>query len=105
MQVVDRQNTSTGKLQELYASFSSKLGWYGGGVIADGALADFVVVRDDTVRTVGSRAGQILYTATAADVATVVVAGAVVAERGEHARLGPVAPLFRDVFDTLRVDR
>ena len=29
------------------------LGWFGGGVIAEGALADFVVVRDDTVRTVG----------------------------------------------------
>jgi signal transduction histidine kinase len=33
MQIVERQNTSTGKLQELYDSFSSKLGWYGGGFV------------------------------------------------------------------------
>ena len=80
------------------------LGWFGGGVLAAGALADFVVVRDDTVRTVGSRAGQIVYTATAADVDTVVVGGKVVVERGEHVRLGPVAPLYRDAFDALRGD-
>jgi formiminoglutamate deiminase len=81
------------------------LGWFGGGVIAEGALADFVVVRDDTIRTVGSRAGQIVYTASAADVATVVVGGQVVVDRGEHQRLGSVAPLFRDAFDALRVER
>ena len=81
------------------------LGWFGGGVIAEGALADFVVVRNDTIRTVGSRAGQIAYSATATDVATVVVGGQVVVERGEHQRLGPVAPLFRDAFDALRVER
>ncbi|MEP6648835.1 MAG: formimidoylglutamate deiminase [Lapillicoccus sp.] len=81
------------------------LGWFGGGVLAKGALADFVVVRDDTVRTVGSRTGQIVYTATAADVATVVVGGQVVVDRGEHQRLGPVAPLLRDAFDALRVER
>ena len=81
------------------------LGWFGGGVIADGALADFVVVRDDTIRTVGSRAGQIVYSATAADVATVVIGGQVVVDRGEHQRLGSVALLFRDAFDALRVER
>jgi formiminoglutamate deiminase len=81
------------------------LGWFGGGVLAEGALADFVVVRDDTIRTVGSRAGQIVYTASAADVATVVVGGQVVVDRGEHQRLGPIAPLFRDAFDTLRVEK
>jgi formiminoglutamate deiminase len=81
------------------------LGWFGGGVIAEGAMADFVVVRDDTIRTVGSRAGQIVYTATAADVSTVVVGGQLVVDRGEHQRLGPIAPLFRDAFDALRVER
>ncbi len=81
------------------------LGWFGGGVLAEGALADFVVVRDDTVRTVGSRAGQIAYTATAADVSTVMVDGQLVVDRGEHLRLGPIAPLFRDAFDALRVER
>ncbi|HEU5000728.1 MAG TPA: formimidoylglutamate deiminase [Lapillicoccus sp.] len=81
------------------------LGWFGGGVLAEGALADFVVVRDDTIRTVGSRAGQIVYTAGAPDVSTVVVGGQVVVDRGEHQRLGSVAPLFRDAFDALRVER
>ncbi|MBX6322130.1 MAG: HAMP domain-containing histidine kinase [Rhodospirillaceae bacterium] len=33
MRIVDRQNTSTGKLQEMYESFSSKLAWYGGGFV------------------------------------------------------------------------
>ena len=80
------------------------LGWFGGGVLAAGALADFVVVRDDTVRTVGSRASQIIYSATAADVDTVMVGGRLVVERREHLRLGPIAPLFRDAFDLLRDD-
>jgi two-component system, cell cycle sensor histidine kinase PleC len=33
MLIMERQNTSTGKLQELYQSFSSKLVWYGGGFV------------------------------------------------------------------------
>lgn len=78
------------------------LGWFGGGTIAVDALADFVVVRDDTVRTVGSRAGQVIYTATAADVSTVVIDGHLVVDRGQHQRLGPIAPLFRDAFDAIR---
>ncbi len=78
------------------------LGWFGGGALAPAALADFVVVRDDSVRTIGSRASQIIYSATAADVDTVVVAGQVIIERGVHLRLGPIAPLFRDAFDLLR---
>jgi len=78
------------------------LGWFGGGVLAAGALADLVAVRDDTIRTVGSKASQIVYSATAADVHTVMVAGRLVVERGEHLRLGSVAPLLRDAFDLLR---
>ena len=78
------------------------LGWFGGGVLAVGALADLVVVRHDTVRTVGSKASQIIYSATAADVDTVMVGGRLIVERGEHLRLGSVAPLLRDAFDLLR---
>ena len=78
------------------------LGVPDGGALAAGRLADFVVVRDDTVRTIGARPAQILYAATAADVDTVVVGGQVVVERGEHVRLGPVAPLFRDALDLMR---
>lgn len=78
------------------------LGWFGGGVLTAGALADLVVVRNDSVRTVGSKASQIVYSATADDVDTVMVAGKVIVERGEHLRLGSVAPLLRDAFDVLR---
>ncbi len=81
------------------------LGWDDGGALAVGHLADLVAVRDDTVRTVGVRAGQIPYAATAADVHTVIVGGVVVVERGEHVRLGSVGPLFRDAFDILREER
>ena len=61
--------------------------------LAPGALADLVTVRTDTVRTVGARPGQLLHAAGAPDVDTVVVAGRVVVEHGEH-RLGPVAGLL-----------
>ena len=54
----------------------TSLGWAGGGVIAAGAPADFVVVRTDTVRTAGADPAQIAFAATAADVDRVVVAGA-----------------------------
>jgi len=78
------------------------LGWFGGGVLAAGGLADLVVLRPDSVRTVGSKASQIIYSATAADVDTVMVAGRLVVERGEHLRLGSVGPLLRDAFEVLR---
>ena len=70
----------------------ASLGW-DGGRIAEGALADFVVVSTDSVRTVGSRADQLVYAATAGDVCRVVVNGETLVEDGEH-RLGPVAPLL-----------
>ncbi len=78
----------------------ASLGW-DGGRLAPGALADFVVVRDDSPRTVGSRADQVAYAATASDVRMVVVGGEVVVRDGQH-RLGPVAPLLRHAFDRLR---
>ena len=39
------------------------LGWPEGGRIAEGALADFVVVRADSVRTAGARPDQIVFAA------------------------------------------
>jgi formiminoglutamate deiminase len=68
------------------------LGW-DGGRIAEGALADFLVVSTQSVRTVGSRSDQLVYAATASDVCRVVVNGETLVEDGEH-RLGPVAPLL-----------
>lgn len=78
----------------------ASLGWPGGGELAVGAPADFVAVRTDTVRTAGSRPDQIVYTATAADVDCVVVAGRTVVAEGEH-HLGPVAALLSAALEPL----
>ncbi|GAA2093332.1 formimidoylglutamate deiminase [Microlunatus panaciterrae] len=77
------------------------LGWPEGGRIVAGALADFVVVRTDTVRTTGSAPEEIIFAATSADVDQVVVGGETVVRNGVH-RLGPVAPLLRDALEMLR---
>ena len=69
------------------------LGWPGGGRIADGALADFVVIRSDTVRTTGARPDQIAYAATAADVDKVFVGGQLIVRDGQH-QLGSPARLL-----------
>jgi formiminoglutamate deiminase len=76
------------------------LGWSEGGRIADGAHADFVVVRSDSVRTTGARADQIAYAATAADVDQVVVAGQVIVRGGRH-QLGSPAALLAAALDQL----
>jgi len=76
------------------------LGWSEGGRIAEGALADFVVVRSDSVRTTGARPDQIAYAATAADVDQVVVAGQVIVRDGQH-RLGSPALLLTAALDQL----
>jgi formiminoglutamate deiminase len=76
------------------------LGWSEGGRIADGAHADFVVVRSDSVRTTGARPDQIAYAATAADVDQVVVAGQVIVRDGQH-RLGAPARLLAAALDQL----
>jgi formiminoglutamate deiminase len=76
------------------------LGWADGGTVTPGALADFVVVRTDSVRTAGIRPAQVAYAATGADVDRVVVGGRTVVRDGEH-RLGPVAPLLREALGPL----
>lgn len=60
------------------------LGWYDAGSIAVGRRADLVSVRLDTVRTAGSLPEQIVLSATAADVDTVVVDGEVVVSGARH---------------------
>jgi formiminoglutamate deiminase len=77
------------------------VGWPEGGRIADGALADFVVVRSDSVRTTGARPDQIAYAATAADVDQVVVSGQAIVRGGQH-RLGAPARLLTAALDQLR---
>jgi formiminoglutamate deiminase len=76
------------------------LGWPEGGLIADGALADFVVVRSDSVRITGADPDQIAYAATAADVDQVVVAGRVIVRDGQH-QLGSAAQLLAAALDQL----
>jgi formiminoglutamate deiminase len=76
------------------------LGWPEGGRIADGALADFVVIRRDSVRTAGARPEQIGFAATAADVDHVVVGGKVIVSDGQH-RLGSPARLLTAALDQL----
>lgn len=79
------------------AGGAAALGWPAAG-IAPGGLADLVSVRTDSVRLAGRDldgsgadeiAARIVFAAGAADVDTVVVGGSVVAEGGEHVRLGP----------------
>jgi formiminoglutamate deiminase len=76
------------------------LGWSDGGRIAEGAHADFVVVRSDSVRTTGAHADQIAYAATAADVDLVVVAGQAIVRDGRH-RLGSPAALLTAALEQL----
>jgi formiminoglutamate deiminase len=64
------------------------LGWDDAGRIEVGARADLVAVRLDTVRTSGSEPAQILLTASAPDVATVIVDGTVVVSGGRHPLVG-----------------
>lgn len=59
---------------------------------------DHIVVRTDSVRTIGSRVAQLPLTATAADIVEVHVNGARVATNGIHARLGDPAELFAQFF-------
>jgi len=77
------------------------LGWYDGGSLSPGMLADFITVDLESTRTAGSKAAEVIYTANASDVLTVVVGGRVVVDEGRHA-FGPVAPLIREALTMLR---
>ncbi len=69
------------------------IGWPDAGRLAAGARADLVAVRLDTPRTAGSAPEQVLLSAGAADVDTVLVDGRVVVERGHH-MLGDVGAML-----------
>jgi formiminoglutamate deiminase len=76
------------------------LGWPDGGRMTDGALADFVVIRSDSVRTAGAHPDQIAYAATGTDVDQVVIGGQVIVRDGRH-RLGSPAELLTTALDQL----
>lgn len=82
------------------ATRHAAIGWPDAGSIAVGQRADLVAVRDDTVRTTGSDPAQLLMSATAADVDTVIAGGTTVVTDGRH-RLGDVASLMRDALSRL----
>jgi formiminoglutamate deiminase len=74
------------------------LGWHAGR-IAVGLPADLVAVRTDSVRTAGS--DQLVMSATASDVDTVVVGGRMVVRDGHHAWMGTVGPELGRVIEEL----
>src|SRR5665647_2625301 len=82
------------------ATRHESLGWDDAGRLEVGARADLVAVRLDSPRTAGSTPGQILMSATAADVDTVVVDGRTVVTGGRH-RLGDVGSLLQKAIDPL----
>jgi formiminoglutamate deiminase len=69
------------------------LGWADAGRIAVGQRADLVAVRLDPVRTVGSLPEQVVLSATAADVDTVVVDGRIVVFDAKHGSMDVAAEL------------
>lgn len=77
------------------------LGWPMAGRIAQGAPADLVAVRLDSVRTAGCVPAQAHLAATAADVHTVVAGGRVVARDGRHEKLGDVGAVLGQAIEEL----
>lgn len=76
------------------------LGWADAGVLAEGARADLVAVRTDTVRTAGADPAQVIFAATAADVDTVLVDGREIVRGGQHV-LGDVGRLLGDAIGAI----
>jgi formiminoglutamate deiminase len=77
------------------------LGWPDAGRIAAGAVCDLVAVRLDSPNTAGARPDQVVLTATAADVDTVVASGRVVARSGRHTSIPHAGPAMIDVIEEL----
>jgi formiminoglutamate deiminase len=76
------------------------LGWEDAGRLEVGARGDLVAVRLDTPRTAGSAPGQIMLSAGAQDVDTVIVVGRTVVAGGQH-RLGNVGMLLQKAIQPL----
>ncbi len=85
------------------ATNHASLGWEDAGRIEVGSRADLVAVRLDSPRTAGSDPEQILFSATAADVDTVIVGGRRVVSGGEHV-LGDVGALLQQAIEPLWSD-
>jgi formiminoglutamate deiminase len=79
------------------------VGWPELGRIAVGSPADLVAVRMDSVRTAGSRADQVVMSASATDVDTVLVGGREVVSGGQHV-LGDVGAMLSQAISPLWKD-
>jgi formiminoglutamate deiminase len=75
------------------------LGWQDAGRIAVGSRADLVAIRMDTARTAGSDPAQVVLTAFAGDIDTVVVDGTVIVAGGRHESLDVPAELGRTISE------
>ncbi len=82
------------------ATRHDSLGWGDAGRLEVGARADLVAVRLDSRRTAGSAPEQIMMSATAADVDTVIVDGRTVVVGGQHL-LGDVGTLLQKAIQPL----
>jgi cytosine/adenosine deaminase-related metal-dependent hydrolase len=79
------------------------LGWADAGRIAVGQRADLVAVAIGSPRTAGGAVGQLVMTAAAADVHTVVVDGRLIVSAGRHV-LGDVGRLLAEAIEPLWED-
>ncbi len=82
------------------ATRHGSIGWHDAGRLEVGARADLVSVRLDSRRTAGSAPEQIMLSASAADVDTVIADGVVVVTAGQH-RLGDVGALLQKAVQPL----
>ena len=69
-----------------------------------GKACDFVAVRNDSIRTMGSLDEQIILTASASDVHLTVSGGKVRVRDGVHAELGDIAELYARAFAALEME-
>ena len=77
------------------------LGWDDGGVLREGALADFIAVRLDGPHVAGADPAQIVFVAGMQDVSDVIIGGEHVVRGGEH-RIGPVGPILTSAIGAVR---
>ncbi|TCP51932.1 formiminoglutamate deiminase [Tamaricihabitans halophyticus] len=83
------------------ATNHASLGWPEAGQLAVGYAADLVTIAPDSVRTAGGEPDGVFFTASAADVRDVVVAGRRVVRDGAHEELGDVGVLLAESIGEL----
>ncbi|MDP9117703.1 MAG: formimidoylglutamate deiminase [Actinomycetota bacterium] len=92
--------TPTDLLTALTRNGQRSLGWHDAGSITVGARADLTTLRLDSVRTAGSEPDQVVFTAGAPDIHSVVVDGRLVVDGGRHV-LGDVGRQLVAAIDPL----